>query len=175
MINSHVEQSELGKTTKYIDVYTPSLLFPIPRQEKRTEVGISGDLPFRGVDIWNAYELSWLNERGKPVIAIAKFTFPAQSTHIIESKSFKLYLNSFNQTQFASNEAVEKALCDDLSAAAGCSVGVTLLQDTMSDCRIGQWQGICLDDLDVAISDYELQEQYLVCHSDFTDEKLYSH
>lgn len=86
--------SPLGKTSAYQTQYAPELLFPIPRQQKRDELALTGTLPFFGVDIWNAYELSWLNMRGKPQVAIATITVPADSPNIIESKSFKLYLNS---------------------------------------------------------------------------------
>ncbi|MDB5842388.1 MAG: queF, partial [Herminiimonas sp.] len=99
------DASPLGKPSAYKTEYDPSLLFPIARQGKRDELGISGTLPFFGIDIWNAYELSWLNLRGKPQIAIATITVPADSPNIIESKSFKLYLNSFNQTRLAGTEA----------------------------------------------------------------------
>src|SRR6478752_7215225 len=87
------EHSLLGKSVAYRDEYDASLLFPIPRAGKRAELGLHGALPFHGVDIWNAYELSWLDLRGKPVVALAEFRVPAASPHIIESKSFKLYLN----------------------------------------------------------------------------------
>ena len=90
------EHSPLGKTTAYADHYDPSLLFPIPRSAKREEIGVSEPLPFHGVDVWNAYELSWLDARGKPVVALAEFHVPAVSPNIIESKSFKLYLNGFS-------------------------------------------------------------------------------
>jgi 7-cyano-7-deazaguanine reductase len=95
------EQSSLGKTVAYRDEYDASLLFPIPRALKRAELGIAEPLPFHGVDVWNAYELSWLDRRGKPIVALAEFRVPAVSPNIIESKSFKLYLNTFAQTRLA--------------------------------------------------------------------------
>ena len=100
------EASPLGKPSAYQTQYDPGLLFPIARQGKRDELGIGGTLPFFGVDIWNAYEISWLNLRGKPQIAIAAITVPADSANIVESKSFKLYLNSFNQTRLAGADAL---------------------------------------------------------------------
>src|SRR5690348_10566682 len=119
------EHSPLGKTTVYADRYDPSLLFPIPREQKRVEIGVIEPLPFSGVDIWNAYELSWLDVRGKPKVALAEFRVPADSPNIIESKSFKLYLNGFSQEKIDAT-----ALCDtlvrDLSAAAGGPVKVVL-------------------------------------------------
>lgn len=115
--------SPLGKPTDYCDQYAPELLFPIPRQIKRSEIGIDAAvLPFVGEDIWNAYELSWLNAKGKPVVAVGRFRVPADSPNLIESKSFKLYLNSFNQTSFAHIEEVTAALARDLSAAAAEAV-----------------------------------------------------
>jgi len=95
------EQSQLGKPAAYIAVYDASLLYPMPRAPKRAEIGIGSALPFQGADFWTAYELSWLNPRGKPEVAIARFTVPAASTHIVEGKSLKLYLNSFSNTAFA--------------------------------------------------------------------------
>jgi len=92
------EQSQLGKNSAYVDQYDASLLFPIPRSVKREELGIQGAPLFFGADLWTAFELSWLNLKGKPQVALAHITVPAESTHIIESKSFKLYLNSFNAT-----------------------------------------------------------------------------
>jgi 7-cyano-7-deazaguanine reductase len=83
------------------DHYDPALLFPMPRAPKRAEIGVRAQPPFFGADLWTAFELSWLNERGKPQVALAHFTVPCETPNIIESKSFKLYLNSFNNTRFA--------------------------------------------------------------------------
>ena len=94
-------QSQLGKPSTYIDQYDASLLFPIPRAVKRAELGLGEPLPFLGADMWTVFELSWLNQRGKPQVALAHITVPCESPNIVESKSFKLYLNSFNNTRFA--------------------------------------------------------------------------
>ena len=95
--------SVLGQSTEYVDTYTPSLLFPIARKLNRDDLNIDeAQLPFKGQDIWTGYEVSWLNNKGKPMVGVALFEFPCQTSHIIESKSFKLYLNSFNQTRFDS-------------------------------------------------------------------------
>lgn len=110
-----MEQLPLGKPTTYTDIYTPSLLCRIDRQLGRSDY--IEPLPFHGVDIWNAYELSWLNKRGKPVVALASFYIPAKSRYTIESKSFKLYLNSFNQTTFSTVQEVQEALASDLKVA----------------------------------------------------------
>ena len=125
-ISHSPESSPLGKSSEYPTHYDPSLLFPIPRAPKRAELQISGTLPFFGVDLWTAYEISWLNLRGKPQIAIATFMVPADSPNIIESKSFKLYLNSFNQERLESAEQLIDKMRTDLSAAAGATVQVTL-------------------------------------------------
>jgi 7-cyano-7-deazaguanine reductase len=118
------QSSRLGQPTAYVDQYDASLLYPIPRAGKRAEIGIgvaagetSGTLPFLGADLWMAYELSWLNLRGKPQVALATFTVPCETRNIIESKSLKLYLNSFNNTPFASVDEVKARLRADLSEA----------------------------------------------------------
>ncbi|HAF92448.1 MAG TPA: NADPH-dependent 7-cyano-7-deazaguanine reductase QueF, partial [Pseudomonas sp.] len=114
------ELSPLGKSSAYIAHYSPELLFPIARAPKWAELGLTAEsLPYSGVDIWNCYELSWLLPSGKPVVAIGEFRIPADSPNIIESKSFKLYLNSLNQSVFDSADAVAETLTRDLSAAAG--------------------------------------------------------
>lgn len=149
------EASPLGKATSYQTEYAPGLLFPIPRQQKREEIGITGTLPFFGVDIWNAYELSWLNMRGKPQVAIATFTVPADSPNIIESKSFKLYLNSFNQTRLESPEALTELLRTDLTAGFDAPVQVKLtLPDAFSTLQMGELEGLLLDRLDIEVSNY---------------------
>lgn len=116
----------LGRISTYKDQYDPGLLYPIARAVKRAEIGIK-TLPFFGVDIWNCYELGWLNPRGKPQVAIAIVTVPADSPNIIESKSLKLYLNSFNNTRLESEQALHLLLQADLSEACGATVSVRLL------------------------------------------------
>ena len=105
-----MSQNPLGQQTEYVSQYAPDLLFPIARAESRKPLGLDSQLPFFGVDIWTGYELSWLNESGKPVVALAEFTIPCESECIIESKSFKLYLNSFNQTRFKDQQEVCAAI-----------------------------------------------------------------
>jgi len=151
------DQSPLGKSSAYQSQYTPELLFPIPRLQKREEIGLGegARLPFFGVDIWNAYELSWLNMRGKPQVAIATITAPADSPNIVESKSFKLYLNSFNQTKLAGTEALTELLRQDLSAAFGAPVHVTITTpDQFGALKMGELDGTLLDRLDVEIDQY---------------------
>ena len=147
------EHSPLGKTTAYADRYDPSLLFPIPREQKRAEIGVIEPLPFHGVDIWNAYELSWLDARGKPQVALAEFRVPAHSPNIIESKSFKLYLNSFSQERI-DTAALQEALACDLAAAAGAPVTVALSAPSAQGHAITDLAGALLDDLPLEVNDY---------------------
>lgn len=156
------DQSPLGKSSAYQSQYAPELLFPIARQQKRDELGLSGTLPFFGVDIWNAYELSWLNMRGKPQVAIATVTAPADSPNIIESKSFKLYLNSFNQTRLAGPDALLALLCDDLSNGFGAPVHVTLSHpEQFGAIKMGELEGTLLDRLDIEVDAYSPAPQLL--------------
>jgi 7-cyano-7-deazaguanine reductase len=153
--------SQLGKASAYADQYTPALLFPIPRAAKRQELGLGEALPFLGADMWTAFELSWLGPRGKPQLALAHITVPCESTHIIESKSLKLYLNSFNNTVFADADAVLAHLRADLNEAAWrgavvqSSVGVRLLDPELFDREpVHELDGLSLDRLDVACRQY---------------------
>ncbi len=156
------DQSQLGKPTAYIDQYDPTLLFPLPRAPKRAEVGITGTLPFLGADLWMAFEVSWLNRKGKPQVALAHITVPAETPHIIESKSFKLYLNSLNNTPFDDADAVRATLRADLTEAAwrgapavGASVGVKLLAPELFDREpIHELDGLNLDRLDIECTRY---------------------
>jgi 7-cyano-7-deazaguanine reductase len=144
------DQSPLGKPAEYLEHYDPALLFPIERLRGRTPLGLTGTLPFFGTDIWNAYELSWMNPRGKPQIAIATFAVPADSPNIIESKSFKLYLGSFAQTVVESAEVLAKTLRTDLSAVAGASVKVQLASPfEFGKLEFDELDGISLDRLDL--------------------------
>jgi 7-cyano-7-deazaguanine reductase len=156
------EQSELGKTSAYVDQYDASVLFPIPRQTKRDEIGVTGQPPFFGADLWTAFELSWLNLRGKPQVALARITVPAESTHIVESKSFKLYLNSFNNTRLADAAEVQTRMRQDLSAAVWhggpvmAGVGVQLVLPEQFDREpVHELDGLSLDRLDLDCDIYQ--------------------
>jgi len=157
------EDSQLGKPSAYEDRYNPGLLFPLPRAPKRTEVGITGSLPFLGADLWTAFELSWLNPKGKPQVALAHITVPAETPNIIESKSFKLYLNSFNNSVFADMDAVRHTLRSDLTEAAwrgasavGASLGVKLLAPELFDREpVHELDGLSLDRLDIECTRYQ--------------------
>ncbi|WP_405118330.1 NADPH-dependent 7-cyano-7-deazaguanine reductase QueF [Pseudomonas leptonychotis] len=173
------EDSPLGKSSEYIATYTPSLLFPIPRAAKWAELGLSAEtLPYQGVDFWNCFELSWLLPSGKPVVAMGEFAIPADSPNIIESKSFKLYLNSLNQSVFNSADELVGVLKKDLSAAAGKSVGVRVrsLGDVTAE-GVGSAPGSCIDELDVAISNYaQPQPELLRCDTTrVVEESVHSH
>lgn len=170
--------SPLGKSAAYRSDYAPELLFPIPRQGKRDELQLRGTLPFFGVDVWNAYELSWLNARGKPQVAIARVTAPADSPNIIESKSFKLYLNSFNQTRLESPDALLALLKQDLSAGFGAPVHIALtLQDGFAGLPMGELDGLLLDRLDIEVDQYAPAPQLLKAALDQApvEETLVSH
>jgi len=172
------DQSPLGKSSAYQSQYAPELLFPIARQQKRDELGLTGTLPFFGVDIWNAYELSWLNMRGKPQVAIATVTAPADSPNIVESKSFKLYLNSFNQTRLAGPDALLALLRDDLSNGFGAPVHVTLTHpEEFGGIKMGELEGTLLDRLDIEVDDYAPAPQLLKANHDDApvEETLMSH
>ena len=173
------EHSPLGKSSEYICTYTPSLLFPIPRAAKWAELGLSAEtLPYKGVDFWNCFELSWLLPSGKPVVAIGEFSIPADSPNIIESKSFKLYLNSLNQTVFADVPSLEAILRTDLSAAAGKPVNVRIrsLADVEAE-GVQALPGICIDDLDISVSNYEHPRPELLRCDDsrIVEERVHSH
>ena len=162
------EQSQLGKTSSYADQYDPSLLFPLPRQTKRDEIGISAAPPFLGADLWTAYELSWLNPRGKPQVAIAQVTVPCESPNIIESKSFKLYLNSFNNSRFDDGQQVLERLKADLAEAIWRgserrgSIGVKLLTPAQFEQeKIRELDGLSLDRLDVECTHYQPDPELL--------------
>ena len=172
------EQSQLGKSSAYIDQYDKTLLFPIPRAGKREEIGIatapSALLPFLGADMWTAFELSWLNLRGKPQVALAHFTIPCETLNIVESKFFKLYLNSFNNTRFADAQAVKERLRADISEAvwrsadAGtetqilATVGVSIVaMDAFDKEPVHELDGLNLDRLDMDFAHYTPAPQLL--------------
>lgn len=158
------EQSILGKPATYADKYDASLLFPIPRGPKRSEIGLHLDAkaaPFFGADMWTAFELSWLNPRGKPQLAIAHVTIPCESVSIIESKSFKLYLNSFNNTCFADLAEVQATMRADLTEAVWrdglkqSSVGVRLIEPDFFDQEpLHEMDGLSIDRLDIECTRY---------------------
>ncbi|KDE39134.1 NADPH dependent preQ0 reductase [Nitrincola lacisaponensis] len=174
--NDVVIHSPLGQETVYANQYDPSLLYPIARHLNWDARGVQRDsLPFKGVDLWNAYEISWLNTDGKPLVRIGEFRIPANSSHIIESKSFKLYLNSFNLTRFATETEVVSRMQQDLSQAAGGAVSVRLMK--VNDAApIERLQGECLDELPLKVSHYTPAPELLQTSGHrIVEESLVSH
>ncbi len=167
------EQSQLGKASAYVDQYDASLLFPIARAGKRAEIGITGAAPFFGADLWTTFELSWLNQRGKPQVALAHITVPGETPNILESKSFKLYLNSFNNTRFADVADVQARLRADLSEAVWhggpvqSSVGVkVLLPDVFDREPVHELDGLLVDRLDIDCDQYTPAPELLTAEFD---------
>lgn len=169
--------TELGKETSYSQSYDPRLLCPIARvtaRHSQSEVNLN----FKGVDLWTAYELSWLNLDGLPQVAIAEFMVPCDSESIIESKSFKLYLNSFIQTSFANMESVQHQLVKDLSSAAGAMIEVILYEiaEYQAMQPISEPQGNCIDRQPTVINSYDPDASLLQAKSaTLVEETLYSH
>ncbi len=171
------EASPLGQPVRYRSTYAPELLFPIERQIKRDELGLrAGALPFAGEDVWNAYELSWLNPRGKPVVAIGRFRVPADTPRLVESKSLKLYLNAFNQQVFADAGEVATTIERDLSAATGGAVKAEIeTLDRRPARAFGYPDGVCLDGIDIDIDTYQPAPRFLEASGPVVEETLYSH
>ncbi|WP_323816279.1 NADPH-dependent 7-cyano-7-deazaguanine reductase QueF [Cellvibrio sp. NN19] len=176
-----MSHNPLGQQTEYVSVYSPQLLFPISRAESRRSLGLGSELPFYGVDIWTGYELSWLDLKGKPVVAVAEFFIPCTSEFIVESKSFKLYLNSFNQTRLAGVDEVEFVIARDLSHVthADVRVSIRLLSSSASAIAhltdIAEVQGELLDELDVEIDTYHPAPELLTTEDSEVEECLVSH
>lgn len=170
-----LSDAPLGHRVAYPAEYDPSLLFAIPRAGNRAALGLAAGsaLPFHGADIWTAYELSWLNAKGKPQVAMAVFTVPADTPNLVESKSFKLYLNSFNQTRLGGLSDLRERLVHDLGAAAGAPVQVELI-DPRDFARqaIAELEGVDLDALDVDIDTYEPAPELLRCAAGSREDEI---
>jgi len=152
-----VLQSQLGKETEYDQAYSANILFPLPRSENRRALGLSSALPFHGEDLWTCYELSWLDSKGKPRVGVAYFSFPVSAPNMIESKSFKLYLNSLNHLSFESSDSLRKLIERDISNVAGSSIGVEILDvdDVRHELGVGSIVPTCIDELDISQLEYE--------------------
>jgi 7-cyano-7-deazaguanine reductase len=173
-----LHDSALGKTVAYPTAYDATLLHPIARAASRATLGVGEDVPFHGFDLWNAYELSWLDARGKPKVALAEFRVPATSPNLIESKSLKLYLASHHQARYADPEALRSLLAHDLSAAAGAAVSAVLTPVASSSAaHIEPLQGEVIDDLPLAIENYGPPDAALLrCDTEVkVEETLVSH
>ena len=170
---------KLGQNTEYKSQYDASLLQPVPRRLNREGLGIVEQQPFnQGADVWTCYELSWLNLNGLPQVAIADVEIDFKSENLIESKSFKLYLNSFNQTKFASIEEVEQTITRDLSQCASGQVSVKIhkLADYTNQ-LIVNFAGECIDEQEIQIESYTFSNQYLenIAEDEIVEETLVSH
>lgn len=173
---SHADGSELGKKTEYDQSYNPDRLYPIPRSGKRKEIGIEPDkLPFSGFDCWNHYEVSWLNAKGKPIAATAEIYYDCASPFIVESKSLKLYFNSFNNSRFKSIDEVEQTIKKDLEKVVDSDVTVIIHQLGHSPCTLHEkFSGECIDNLDVECTKYTVDSSYLSASDEQVTETLYS-
>ena len=177
--DNSLKSLKLGQKTEYASQYDRTLLQPVPRALNRDGLGITQNQPFTiGADIWTAYEISWLNEKGLPQVAIADIYLNYQSQNLIESKSFKLYLNSFNQSKFADFNTVQQTMQRDLSECAQGDVTVRLNPVAVYDSqKIDHLQGDCIDEQNIEITSYEFNADWLKdCVSDeIVEEKLVSH
>lgn len=174
--SKYLENAPLGQASSYAEHYDPGLLYSIPRVESRAPLGIEQDkLPFVGEDEWHAFEVSWLNARGKPEVAVARFRLPADSPNLIESKSWKLYLNSFNQTRFDTRKQVVETFERDLSRIAGAPIDVALFHVDDLALAAQRLPGECLDDLDIEIDSYTPAPEYLTAGEEVVEETFYSH
>src|SRR5690348_4657359 len=157
-VSTHVPdpQIPLGREVEYPQRPDPGVLFPIARAQSRAELGLDAHaLPFTGADAWNAYELSWLDARGKPCVAIAELRVPCESPRLIESKSLKLYLNGHAHTRFEDPSVLRTGIARDLSAAAGASVDVALVEAReFASQKIAELPGTSVDDVELDIADY---------------------
>ena len=155
-MTNKITDSNLGQDTQYPEQYDPTLLFPIARAETRQGSPAEKTPAWIGGDIWTAFEVSWLDSKGKPIVAIASFEFPQTNHYLIESKSFKLYLNSFNQSEFDRVDEVATHFKQDLSKASGGTVNVEIkLSHEWNDCQVINIPGASVDELDVDIDTYE--------------------
>jgi 7-cyano-7-deazaguanine reductase len=161
-IESVMAQLELGKHSTYDAHYNPDKLLAIPRKPKRKEIGVPDVLPFLGYDIWNHYEVSWLNQKGKPQVAMAEIIYPCDSPNIIESKSMKLYFNSLNNTQFQDISAVQTLIQDDISKRIGCKSQVKILPLPLNTAlSVSGFTGHHIDHLDIEIQNYTVSPDLL--------------
>lgn len=174
-----LDELTLGKKTEYFNQYDPTLLQGVPRSLNRDDLNLQGELPFKGEDLWTGYELSWLNSKGKPQVAIAEFIVPFDSENLIESKSFKLYLNSFNQTRFDNVNDVVELMKKDLSACATKPVSVTLHSvSDISQFQVTSLPGTNIDDIDIDVDNYQFDPELLnnsACPQTNVSETINSH
>ncbi len=172
-----MSKNPLVEATRYPSTYSPELLFAVPRIEARSSLGLSEDLPFSGVDLWSAWELTWLDTNGKPVVATAEMRVPVVSPSIVESKSLKLYLNSLSMSRFENQASVRDVIQDDLSKTAGTLVLVKISPaNTWREHQVSQMPGKCIDASPASTSSKDVDPSLL--KSDLPDvelEELHSH
>jgi 7-cyano-7-deazaguanine reductase len=157
-----MKENPLGKAVPYPEQYDPALLVPLAREDNRRKLGIDpAALPFTGADIWNAFELSWLDPRGRPQVARGRFIFPCTSPNLVESKSLKLYLNSLNQHVFADHGAAAACIRADLSQAAGADVDVLVQPFSGMKEMLEAPEGIRLDANEIACDRYDVDASLL--------------
>lgn len=173
-----ISHCELGKKSSHQTHYNPDVLFAIPRVIKREEIGITSDeLPFHGFDCWNHYEVSWLNDKGKPKVGIAEIFYDCTTPNIIESKSLKLYFNSLNNEKFSSETSLQETIKKDLENHLESDVIINLfpVEDEAYTKMQKTFSGICLDNLDITCDSYSVNPQLLSTEKTFAKETLYSH
>lgn len=169
----NLNETPLGHITDYVDTYDASLLCPVPRPLARESLAINDDLPFQGKDLWTVFELSWLNANGKPVVALAQIEVDCASANLVESKSLKLYLNSFANSQFESAEKVAMLIEQDLSACANGNISVQInLLENASLFQLNEFQGLCIDHQDISIDQYEYDASLLSVSTTQVEEQL---
>ena len=173
LCSEELRDAPLGHPTGHPDQYAPTLLFAVPRAPQRAALGVGARLPFTGVDLWTAYELTWLDAKGKPDVALATLEVPIDSPSLIESKSMKLYLGSFAQTRYAGMTDVAAAIERDLSRAAGAQVGVALRGPSAFGVQsIRELAGESLDNLPIACDTYDVAPDFLGTRGDVVAETL---
>lgn len=168
------DQIPLGQASNHPDRYSPDLLYAIARTDSREALGLGTDLPFSGCDIWNAWELTWLDANGLPQVAVAELRVPADSPNIVESKSLKLYLGSFAMTRLGSSDELVAKISKDLGQCSGSDVTVTL-RSASNDFGIDTLPGACIDSPGVSCDAYEVNADFLAASREIVEESLHSH
>ncbi|HCO59355.1 MAG TPA: NADPH-dependent 7-cyano-7-deazaguanine reductase QueF [Porticoccaceae bacterium] len=174
------QESMLGRSVDYPDCYAPELLQAIDRKEGRRVIGLSDHdtLPFVGADDWTCYELSWLDESGKPRVAIGELHIPCNSPRTVESKSLKLYLNSLNEHRFATHEMLTKTVETDLREVCSAEVTFSLYSvEAYTKKGLANPRGVSLDEQRMQRVESEPKPDILSCadEAETVEEELYSH
>ncbi|MEM8563404.1 MAG: NADPH-dependent 7-cyano-7-deazaguanine reductase QueF [Pseudomonadota bacterium] len=176
MVDKESGELLLGKQTPVVDQYSPQLLFPIPRQKGRSGIGLKGTLPFCGVDVWHAYEISWLDTAGKPICLVGRFSIPADSPNMVESKSFKLYLNSLNSTSFQHADEARQVIETDLSKTLDATPAIEFLDVDDPSLSGVPLQGVSLDNcLPGAIAENPSIDLLKTAGDDIVEQAVYTH